>query len=207
MIPVLNAPTINSWPRWLLAFSLCLGTVAGPSFAEGSFLTGSPAHAEEAEYSEQVYLSEAQALKQVLGGLQVEIRKLTPTATQRKALQKQLRRKLDEPNYTLYVGKKAGKIVRYALILDEKGKHYPITFIVSLTPTASVDQVAVMVYRERRGDGVKRQRFLKQFHGKNAKDALEVNRDIVHITGSTISSWSIAAGVRKAVALLEMLVV
>lgn len=212
MIPVLNAPTTNSWPRWLLAFSLCLGTFSGSPFSGSplsgsSFLKGQPAQAEEAEYSEQVYLSEAQALKQVFGGLQIETLTLTPTAAQRKALQKQLRRKLSEPSYTLYVGKKSGKISRYALILDEKGKHYPITFIVAMTPSASVDQVAVMVYRERRGDGVKRQRFLKQFQGKNAKDALEVNRDIVHITGSTISSWSIAAGVRKAVALLEMLVV
>lgn len=204
MIPVLNAPTTNSWPRWLLAFSLCLGAFSNPSLA---FLTGQPAHAEEGEYSEQVYLSEAQALKQVFGDLQVETRTLKPTAAQRKALQKHLRRKLDEPQYTLHVGKKAGKIARYALILDEKGKHYPITFIVAMTPSASVDQVAVMVYRERRGDGVKRQRFLKQFNGKNTQDPLEMNRDIVHITGSTISSWSIAAGVRKAVALLEMLVV
>ena len=116
---------------------------------------GQPAHAEEGEYSEQVYLSEAQALKQVFGDLQIETQILKPTAAQRKALQKHLRRKLEEPQYTLYVGKKAGKILRYALILDEKDMHYPITFIVAMTPTASVDQVAVMVYRERRGDGVR----------------------------------------------------
>ena len=64
-----------------------------------------------------------------------------------------------------------------------------------------------MVYRERRGDGVKRQRFLQQFNGKSSKDPIEVNSDIVHITGSTISSWSMAAGVRKAVVLLEELVI
>lgn len=207
MIPVLNVRTTNSWPRWLLAFSLCATGFINPSLSWADFAMGQPAHAEEGEYSEQVYLSEAQALKQVFGDLQIETQILKPTAAQRKALQKHLRRKLEEPQYTLYVGKKAGKILRYALILDEKGKHYPITFIVAMTPTASVDQVAVMVYRERRGDGVKRQRFLKQFKGKSPQDALEVNRDIVHITGSTISSWSIAAGVRKAVALLEMLVV
>lgn len=202
MIPVLNAPIIKSWPRWLLAFSLSAFVVAG-SLSQGPL----PAQAEEAEYSEQIYLSQPQALKQVFGNLKVETRTLKPTAAQRKALQKQLRRKLPEPEYTLYVGKKGDKIERYALILDEKGKHYPITFIVAMSPQAVVDQVAVMVYRERRGDGVKRSRFLKQFEGKNANDPLEVNRDIVHITGSTISSWSIAAGVRKAVALLEMLVV
>lgn len=199
MIPVLNAPIIKSWPRWLLAFSLCAGLL-------GTHPTLAPAQAEEAEYSEQIYLSQEQALKQVFGSLLVESRTLKPTAAQRKALQKQLRRKLTEPDYTLYVGKRGGKIERYALILDEKGKHYPITFIVSMTPQAAVEQVAVMVYRERRGDGVKRARFLKQFHGKTLKDPLEVNRDVVHITGSTISSWSIAAGVRKAVALVNTLV-
>ncbi len=198
MIPVLNGPITKLLPRWLLAFSCLYVAVPAPV-----------TYAKEAPYSEKIYLSESEALQKVFGNLKVSTRKLTLNKAQRKALQKQLRRKLTEPYYTLYMGAKTpgGKPERYALILDEKGKHYPITFIVSLTPTAAVDKVAVMVYRERRGDGVKRRRFLRQFKGKDKSDAIEVNRDIVHITGSTISSWSIAAGVRKAVALLETLVV
>ncbi|WP_231099301.1 FMN-binding protein, partial [Streptobacillus moniliformis] len=53
---------------------------------------------------------------------------------------------------------------------------------------------------------VKRKRFLNQFKNKNSKDAIEVNVDIVHLTGATISSWSVTAGVKKAVVLTEELI-
>jgi hypothetical protein len=62
-----------------------------------------------------------------------------------------------------------------------------------------------MTYRERRGDAVKRKRFLRQFEGKTAQDPIMVNRDVVHLTGATVSSWSIAAGVKKAVVLFDAL--
>lgn len=192
MIQVKKLPITRSWPRWLLVFSLLLALPQGTSAAETP------------EYSEQIYLSPTAALKTVFGDLNVSTETLTLNLTQRKALQRQLRRKVPEAQFTIYVGKRQGKSVRYALILDEKGKHYPITFIVAFSPQVKVEQVAVMVYREKRGDGVKRQRFLNQFRGKDTNDRIEVNRDIVHITGSTISSWSIAAGVRKAISLLEL---
>lgn len=162
--------------------------------------------AEQPEYYEQIYLSEAAALKQVFGDLTPEKRQFTISSAQKQILQKRLRRKLPETSLTVWLGLRQGKPERYALILDEEGKHFPITFIVALTPQATVTQVAVMVYRERRGDGVKRSRFLNQFIGKSGKDALEINTDIIHLTGATISSWSIAAGVRKAIALLETVV-
>lgn len=200
MIHPMNLPTIKFWPRWLLAFSLVTGILSVPV----GFL---PARAaEKPEYYEQVYLSQAEALKTVFGDLKVRQRELTLSPEQRKELQRRLRRKIPEQSFTLYEGYQGSKLKRYALILNEKGKHFPITFIVALSPEATVQQVAVMVYRERRGDGVKRQRFLNQFVGKDAHDPIEINADIVHITGSTISSWSIAAGVRKAVLLVENLV-
>ncbi len=192
------------WPRLRSVskgFLMCVGVMAGlamppilPVFA-----------AEKPEYYEQIYLSEADALKTVFGDLQVEKASLKPTSAQRKTIQKRLRRKLEEQALTVYKGLRGGKIERYAFIFDEQGKHFPITFIVALNPQGSVQQVAVMVYRERRGDGVKRKRFLNQFVNKGQADPLEVNTDIVHITGSTISSWSIAAGVKKAVVVADVL--
>jgi thiamine biosynthesis lipoprotein len=182
--------------RWaylmLLSFSLTPMLPSTPILA-----------AEKPEYYEQVYLSETNALKQILGDLTPEKRSLTLSASQKNIIQKRLRRKLPENSFNYWVGLHKGKVERYALILDEEGKHFPITFIVGLSPQAKITEVAVMVYRERRGDGVKRSRFLNQFKGKSGKDPLEINTDIIHLTGSTISSWSIAAGVRKALILLE----
>ncbi|MFT5234146.1 MAG: Na+-translocating ferredoxin:NAD+ oxidoreductase RnfG subunit, partial [Candidatus Krumholzibacteriia bacterium] len=81
----------------------------------------------------------------------------------------------------------------------------PITFLVQVKPDFSVEMVLVMVYRESRGDGVKRQRFLKQFRKKDSADHLRLNRDIVAVSGATMSSRGITAGVKKVLNLVEML--
>ena len=86
-------------------------------------------------------------------------------------------------------------------MLEEKGRFKPITFLVHIGPGRQVQLVLVMVYRESRGDGVRRQRFLKQFQGREADDPLRLNRDVVGVTGATLSSRALAAGVRKALVL------
>lgn len=169
---------------------------------------GAPAMAADtAEFYEQIYLSETDAIKQVFAGLQVSksVLKIPPAA--KKTIQKRLRRKLKRDQFTLFTGRKDGKVVRYGMVLDEKGKHFPMTFMVGLSPDAKVHRAVVMIYREKRGDGVKRKRFLNQFKNKSSKDPIAIDKDIVHITGSTISSWAMTAGIRKAVVLVEELLV
>ena len=121
------------------------------------------------------------------------------------ALAHRLGRKLSEESFTFYEGLQSGRVVGHAVVLDEVGKHFPITFIVGLTQEGAVREVAVMIYREKRGDAVKRRRFLNQFKDKTAQDPIMVNRDIVHLTGATVSSWSLAAGVKKAIVLFDTL--
>lgn len=171
------------------------------------FAFAPPAVAEVAEHYEQVYLTEPQALKVAIPDAeQVVPRVLTPSAEVRQRMERRLGRKLEEPSYTIYEGRTGGKPVGYAMIMHEKGKYYPITFVVGFKPDGSVLDAAVMVYREKRGDAVRRRRFLNQFVGKTVDDPLMINRDLVHLTGATVSSWSIAAGVKKAAVILEELV-
>ena len=181
--------------------------LAAPLLVATSFAVAPPpAIAETPVFYEQVLLSKDAALDVALPGHdKVVTRTLTPTPEQRKLAQRKLGRKLEEPSFTFYEGWKNGQVMGYAMVLDELGKHYPITFIVGLTPEGEVRDTAVMVYRERRGDAVKRRRFLNQFKEKGADDPIMVNRDIVHLTGATVSSWSIAAGVKKAVVLFDVL--
>ena len=61
-----------------------------------------------------------------------------------------------------------------------------------------------MVYRESRGDGVKRQRFLKQFRKKDVEDHLRLTRDIVGVSGATMSSRALAVGVKKVLAVVDL---
>lgn len=177
--------------------------------AFATIATALPAVADEEapQLYEQVYLTKEQALKVALPPSDpVVTRVLTPTAEEHKRIERRLGRKIEEPTFTVYQSASGGKPTGYAMILDEQGKYYPMTFVVGLKPDGSVRDVAIMVYREKRGDAVKRRRFLGQFLGKTADDALMVNRDIIHLTGATVSSWSVAAGVKKAVVIFDELI-
>lgn len=82
--------------------------------------------------------------------------------------------------------------------LDELGKHYPITLMVKVVEPGKIDGALVRVYREHVGEGVRKNRFLTQFKGKTLSDPIRVDGDIDGITGATISSWSVATAVKKA---------
>ena len=62
-----------------------------------------------------------------------------------------------------------------------------------------------MVYREPVGAEVRRQRFSRQFRGKTAKDPLRINRDILNVTGATMSVQAMTAGVKKVLVILDEL--
>jgi Na+-translocating ferredoxin:NAD+ oxidoreductase RnfG subunit len=154
----------------------------------------------------EILLTEQQALKIALpnvASVEPEMRPLT--AEQRDALQKRTGLRFPETQVKCFVGKGKEGTQGYALIMNEIGKHEYITFIVGVTPKFEVGDVAVMEYRETRGWEIKEKRFLRQFHGKKIGDPIEVNRDIVNYTGATLSSHAIARGVKKALALAEML--
>jgi Na+-translocating ferredoxin:NAD+ oxidoreductase RnfG subunit len=93
----------------------------------------------------------------------------------------------------------------YAIVDDEQGLHQPITFATRLSPRGMVERVEIMVYREPRGDEVRDPRFRKQFEGKTAQDSLRLGRDIDAVSGATVSSASLATGVRRAAVLVEEL--
>ncbi|MDQ7040787.1 MAG: FMN-binding protein [Rhodothermus sp.] len=90
-----------------------------------------------------------------------------------------------------------GKFLGYAVITEELGKYRPITFIVGVRPDFSVEKVAVMVYRESHGGQVRLPRFLYQYRGKTLRDPIQTYRDIVNISGATISVNSLNRGVKK----------
>lgn len=96
------------------------------------------------------------------------------------------------------------KDLGWAVVTEEKGRFKPITFMVQIAPDGRVQMVLVMVYRESRGEGVKRQRFLKQFRKKDTGDHLRLNRDIVGVSGATLSSRAITAGVKRVLAQVQM---
>jgi len=82
-------------------------------------------------------------------------------------------------------------------VASEVGKHNPFDFLVGLNRERKVEGIVILNYREARGGDVRRARFLRQFEGKALSDAVSVNRDIIGISGATLSSRAVTRGVRK----------
>ncbi len=151
----------------------------------------------------QVFLSEAEALKIIDPQAEWTAETKRLDEPPRRALAARTRLPFPETVYRFEVGRARGEVAAYALTLDEIGKSEPITFTVGLDPAGRVMQVILLVFRESRGGEVRDKRFLKQFKGKSASDAIQVNDDILNYSGATLSSKAIARGVRKAIALFH----
>ncbi|HJZ64981.1 MAG TPA: FAD:protein FMN transferase [Candidatus Acidoferrum sp.] len=152
----------------------------------------------------EVYRTESQALGVILGDKAIVRR-------EQKSLDAELRRKLEqssnlrfpESTFTFFIAAQDGKPAKYAIVMNEIGKTEPITFMVGLSPEGKVTEVVIMEFRENRGWEVKEKRFLNQFRGKSARNAIRVDEDIINYTGATLSSKAVARGVKKALLLLD----
>ena len=98
---------------------------------------------------------------------------------------------------------RADQVLGRAVVSDEIGKYRPITFMVGLDGDFAVTGAAILVCRESRGGEVRRGRFLRQYRGKSANDPIRINRDIINITGATMSVRALNFGVRKVILLTE----
>lgn len=109
-----------------------------------------------------------------------------------------------EDSYVTFVAKKGDAVLGYAVIVEEIGKHRPITFIVGVGADRRIKDAALMVYREAYGGEVRDRRFLQQYKGKELKDPLLPYRDIQNISGATLSVEAIGRGSKKALALVDV---
>jgi H+/Na+-translocating ferredoxin:NAD+ oxidoreductase subunit G len=159
-----------------------------------------PARADQVYYSSRDLLSDFFHSSQ-----QVTYKKVAVDGVDRQRISQRLGYTLPRDSYTFYIATSGSHVDGYALIDEEKGEHLPITFAVKLSPDGHVVRQEVVVYREARGDEVRDDRFRRQFVGKSARDALQVDQDIVAVSGATISSRAMAVGVKRAVVLFDEL--
>ena len=100
---------------------------------------------------------------------------------------------------------RGGTPVGRAFIVEEIGKHRPITFVVGLRPDRSVEDVAVMAYREAYGGEIASRRFLRQYAGKRPGDDLRSPQGITNVAGATLSVEAASRAVCKAQAIAATL--
>lgn len=153
------------------------------------------------------YFTTPQVLKAFFPQSQrVTYRKVKLGASEQAALQARLGYKPAKAEYVFFVATTGEHVDGYALIDEELGQHEQITFAVKLSPGGVVERHEVMVYRESYGQEIADARFRRQFQGKTVKDPVRAGEDIDVVTGASISSRSMAVGVRRALILLDELV-
>lgn len=189
--------------RLLLAAVLAgaAAAVPGPIAAQ----EGPVADADPGPPGGTVYLTRDEALREIFPGVERAVAdgwRLTPEEREVVAREAAVERpETDQVTYRVFGAE--GELLGYAMVLNERGKYRPITFMVGATPELRVRGVEVMVYREDRGEEVRYERFLRQYRGKRAGDPVRTHRDITNVTGATISVRSMNRGVRKALAVME----
>ncbi len=92
------------------------------------------------------------------------------------------------------------------VVLDEViGKFELIGYAVGLGADGAVRQLEILSYRESHGSEVRLPAWRGQFVGKKPGDAIEIGRDIASISGATLSCRHVTEGVKRVVALVELL--
>ena len=151
-----------------------------------------------------IYLTEEEALKILFPKAQkIQAEELRLTPDQKLQIQDRIGWKFPEESFRAFKAETDGTAEGYAVIQETIGKHRPITYIVGITPQGKVFDVEIMVYRESKGSEVRRKRFNAQYEGKTAQDSISINKDIINITGATMSVRSVSAGVKRALVLVD----
>ena len=83
------------------------------------------------------------------------------------------------------------------------GKHKHMTYMVGVDTNGACSDVELLVFREARGSEVRRKRFNAQYEGKTVSDPIRINKDIINISGATMSVRSISAGVKRVLVLVD----
>jgi hypothetical protein len=160
-----------------------------------------------ASAQEGIFLKEEEAPKAVFPqATSFERRVIRSSEGLKEKLQQRLGRtktSVWEDSYVTFIAKKGDAILGYAVVVEEIGKHRPITFIVGVGADRKIKDAALMIYREAYGGEIRDRRFLQQYKGKQLPDPLLPFRDIQNISGATMSVEAIGRGSKKALALVE----
>ncbi|MEE9200968.1 MAG: FAD:protein FMN transferase [Candidatus Brocadiales bacterium] len=182
---------------------VCFGVVAIFFLVAGSVLVAQEIEPPE-NFQVQVFLTRDQALSKMFPDSdEILVDRLILTDEGRSRLEGRLKRRIYENGFEVFIGRQSGEIKGYAVITQELGKFHPFSFIVAVEPDGRIKDMAVLVYRESRGGEVMRRRFLHQFIGKTSRSPIRINRDIINITGATMSVVMMCKGVKKVLGVVD----
>lgn len=154
----------------------------------------------------KVFLAKDEALALAFPGSErIEERVVILTDEQKTEIEKRARAPLESQLWTLYVGWKSGAVQGYAIIDSHNVRTLPETFMVVVEPNGTLRRVEVLAFHEP-PEYLPTERWIEQFPGKKLDDDLKLGAGIQGITGATLSAQAMTAGVRRALAIIAVVV-
>jgi hypothetical protein len=111
--------------------------------------------------------------------------------------------KFPEEEFEVYIGETGTRVDGYAMVQNTIGKHKPMTYMVGVDGHGSISDIELLVFREARGSEVRQKRFNSQYEGKTVLDPVRINKDIINISGATMSVRSMSAGIKRVLVLVD----
>ena len=111
--------------------------------------------------------------------------------------------KFPEEEFEVYIGESGTRVDGYAMVQNTIGKHKPMTYMVGVDGQGSVSDIELLVFRESRGSEIRQKRFNSQYEGKTVLDPVRINKDIINISGATMSVRSMSAGIKRVLVLVD----
>ena len=190
-----------------LALSLALSFVISPAMAWAERVWDSEIkrYLTEQEMSmAEVYLTEEEAIKLMFPKSERVKKNLLRLPTDKKmAIEERIGWKFPEEAFEVYIGETGTQTDGYAFVQNTIGKHKPMTYMVGVDARGRVSNVELLVFRESRGSEVRTKRFNVQYEGKTASDPVRLNKDIINISGATMSVRSMTAGIKRVLVLVD----
>lgn len=156
------------------------------------------------DFKYEEFMTEEEAVKTILPKSQrvhKELIRLTPE--KKELIEQRIGWKFPEESFELYIGETGDKIDGYAMIHNTIGKYKHMTYMVGVDPNGTCTDVELLVFRDAKGSEVGKKRFNSQYDGRTVSDPIRINKDIINISGATMSVRSMSAGVKRVLVLVD----
>jgi hypothetical protein len=190
---------------WLLATLFTILVLPLPARGERVWDAELKRYLTEQEMSRaEVFLTEDEGLKLMFPKSERIRKDLIRLTSEKKAqIEDRIGWKFPEEFFEVYIGETGSQIDGYALVQNTIGKHKPMTYMVGVDARGHVSNVELLVFREARGSEVRTKRFNVQYEGKTVLDPVRLNKDIINISGATMSVRSMTAGIKRVLVLID----
>jgi hypothetical protein len=187
-----------------------IATLSGsvvPAFAERIWDNELKRYLTEQELAQaEIFLNEEEALGLMFPKSQrIKKESLRLSPDQKALVESRIGWKFPEESFEVYIGETGAVVDGYAMVQNTIGKHKPMTYMVGVDKKGHVSNVELLIFREARGSEVRTKRFNVQYEGKTVLDPVRINRDIINISGATMSVRSMTAGVKRVLVLIDEL--